>query len=148
MHRPASLLATVLPTAASATTAASILAVSKDDIVSLGGKGDGFRLFDEATLAGDPKAGKGGAPVTEYTNGSDSVDVWCGDGSAWTSIASTTTSGYQAWKGFSTICAGRYVRFRVKSPQAAITWSFTARPAVPGRRRPPPSQVRARRWGR
>ncbi|MCB9496400.1 MAG: hypothetical protein H6686_05885 [Fibrobacteria bacterium] len=132
---------------------AEMLHVSPDDIVNLGGKGDGYLLFDEAALAGDPKSGTGGTPVTEFTNGyinkdlyypletvvdlgrvvdlsdvwwfdingSDSVEVWCGDGDEWTGIGARVTSDYMRWRGISTTCAGRYVKFRMKSPQSALT---------------------------
>lgn len=43
--------------------------VDRERTTNLGGKGDVYLLFDEQQLAGDPKAGTGGKPLTEYTNG-------------------------------------------------------------------------------
>lgn len=43
--------------------------VDRERTINLGGKGDVFLLFDEQQIAGDPKAGTGGKPATEYTNG-------------------------------------------------------------------------------
>lgn len=45
------------------------LAVERERIVNLKAAGDLWSLFDEQALAGDPKAGTGGKPVTEWTNG-------------------------------------------------------------------------------
>jgi len=45
------------------------IAVERERIVNLKSAGDLWSLFDEQALAGDPKAGTGGKPVTEWTNG-------------------------------------------------------------------------------
>lgn len=129
------------------------IAVDRERTVNLGGKGDLYLLFDEQTVAGDPKAGTGGTPVTEYTNGyinqalyyplesvvdlgavhdltdvwyydingADSLRIWCGDGTDWTPLVNQTTSSWKAWVGKSVACTGRYVRFWLRSPSAAIT---------------------------
>jgi len=129
------------------------IVVDRERMVNLGAKGDVYNLFDEQDLAGDPKAGKGGAPVTPYTNGyvaqnfhyplesvvdlgvehdltdiwyydingSDSLQVWCGDGTNWTAMLNQTTNAYLAWVGKAVVCTGRYVKFRLKSPATGIT---------------------------
>ncbi|MBK8800758.1 MAG: hypothetical protein IPN71_01630 [Fibrobacteres bacterium] len=48
---------------------AAKIAIDRERIVNLSSEGDAWQLFDEQDLAGDPKAGSGGKPVTEYTNG-------------------------------------------------------------------------------
>lgn len=48
---------------------AAKLAVERERMVNLSGKGDVWNLFDEQGVAGDPKAGTGGKPTTEYTAG-------------------------------------------------------------------------------
>jgi hypothetical protein len=45
------------------------VAVERERMVNLKAAGDVWALFDEQGLAGDPKAGTGGKPLTEYTNG-------------------------------------------------------------------------------
>lgn len=129
------------------------IVVARERTVNLMASGDVYTLFDEQTLAGDPKAGSGGAPKTEYTNGwikaelmypmesvvdlgrvyqlsdlyfydingSDSLYAWCGDGTTWSKIVEQPTSAYNSWVAKPTTCKGRYVRFKVKSPSAAIT---------------------------
>jgi len=136
-----------------ATAQAGKIAVDRERTVNLGGKGDVYLLFDEQAVAGDPKAGTGGAPSTEYTNGYvnqalyyplesvvdlgavhdltdvwyydingvDSLQIWCGDGTAWTPMVNQTTTAWKAWVGKAVPCAGRYVRFRLRSPASAIT---------------------------
>jgi len=45
------------------------IVVDRERIINLKAAGDGWNLFDEQVLAGDPLHGAGGKPVTEYTNG-------------------------------------------------------------------------------
>ncbi len=129
------------------------ITIDRERTVNLGGKGDLYLLFDEQGVAGDPRAGTGGVPATEYTNGyinqalyyplesvvdlgaihdltdlwyydfngADSLRVWCGDGANWTVMVNQTTSAWKSWVGKSTPCSGRYVRFWLRSPSAAIT---------------------------
>lgn len=138
---------------AAAPTLCAKIAVDRARMVNLGAKGDVWKLFDEQTVAGDPKGGTGGAPVTPYTNGyieqafhyplesvvdlgvehdltdiwyydingADTLQVWCGDGTTWTSMVSQSTTGYMSWTGKTAACTGRYVKFRLKSPATGIT---------------------------
>lgn len=132
---------------------AAKITVDRERIVNLSSEGDAWKLFDEQDSAGDPQAGKGGKPSTEYTNGwinqklvypleavvdlgavhdltdvwyfdingSDSLQVHCGDGKVWTEMLSRTTDGYMTWVGAHKACTGRYVKVRAKSPSTAVT---------------------------
>jgi hypothetical protein len=124
-----------------------------DRMLNITASGDVAALFDEQELAGDPRDGESGAPITEYTNGwagwalyypmesivdlgqeyqlsdvyyydingSDSLYMWCGNGSDWEVIFAETSNAYNSWTGHSTSCAGRYLKFHWKSPSTSVT---------------------------